>query len=202
MSSSKRSIGEEAQTPKRPKIEAKLPARYGRATPVVDRKSVFHGLYLPVTTQNDAKAALNALKPLRAELQADHCMRAWRIKSEIGSGYNVDWDDDGELHGGKKLAESLRSSLIEGMFVCMRQYGGTMLGPVRFNHIVDSCRAAHAKYRAETTARLRRVALARAKTIALLEKSGIADLSLPSDDHSLEQLIASRDAQIARLRST
>lgn len=51
--------------------------------------------------------------------------------------------DDGEQYGGSHLLKVLNEEgTVDVLVVCSRWFGGTMLGPIRFQHIERSARAA------------------------------------------------------------
>jgi hypothetical protein len=51
--------------------------------------------------------------------------------------------DDGEQYGGSHLLKVLNEEgTVDVLVVCSRWFGGTMLGPIRFQHIEKSARAA------------------------------------------------------------
>lgn len=65
---------------------------------------------------------------------------AWNVGQSTG------FDDDGEKWAGKKVLEILTANDDEGLLCVARWYGGIMLGPVRFDHIVHVAADALATY--------------------------------------------------------
>lgn len=65
---------------------------------------------------------------------------AWNVGQSTG------FDDDGEKWGGRKVLEILTASDDEGVLCVARWYGGIMLGPVRFDHIIHVAADALATY--------------------------------------------------------
>ena len=65
---------------------------------------------------------------------------AWNINQITG------FNDDGEKWAGKKVLEILTANGDEGVLCVARWYGGIMLGPVRFDHIVHVAADALATY--------------------------------------------------------
>jgi hypothetical protein len=105
-----------------------------------DRKSRFRGYFIPLTLPsqiNKNKLVLEALPDLTS---ADHKIMAWRVGRTTG------WEDDGEKWAGRKLLELLVASEDEGLLCVVRWYGGILLGPARFDHIVHVAADALATY--------------------------------------------------------
>lgn len=65
---------------------------------------------------------------------------AWNIGQATG------FDDDGEKWAGKKVLDLLLANEDDGLLCVVRWYGGIMLGPVRFDHIVHVAADALATY--------------------------------------------------------
>lgn len=193
-------------------IEARLPALHGVSAPLVDRRSTFVGYYAAVRSLDELRAASRYIRALAASQGADHVIRAWRYKSAAGAGWATDYDDDGEPHAGKRLLEWMKTALVEGLVVCTRVYGGVLLGPVRYSHIVGVCADAVKecnKRKKENTDRLRRLCDARARTIrSLRHAKGVDDGFTPPEeaellkmgDVELQKLIDDADAEVKRLR--
>lgn len=71
---------------------------------------------------------------------ATHRIGAWRRRSKQTSLssqalFDLGHDDDGETYGGKTLEKVLAARNVEGTVMVARWYGGTLLGPVRFDHM-------------------------------------------------------------------
>jgi Uncharacterized protein family UPF0029 len=149
---SKRAAEEMAEptTPKRPRqtilsstLTPTLPSLPPSSTvsaPIEDRKSKFIGYFLPCTTTRDLSRNKTLIDQLPTLKLADHKILAWNVGSSTG------FDDDGEKWAGKRVLEILTSSQDEGLLCVARWYGGVMLGPVRFDHIVHVAADALATY--------------------------------------------------------
>lgn len=86
-----------------------------------------------------------------------HDMHAWRClalkRGRNGLGGPEDFgleegqEDDGEKHGGREIAKAVKElGATDVLVVVSRWYGGTMLGPVRFQHIYKCAHAALSRY--------------------------------------------------------
>ncbi|ODV88019.1 hypothetical protein CANARDRAFT_193121 [[Candida] arabinofermentans NRRL YB-2248] len=114
--------------------------------PIVDRKSTFVAFAKRVTSIDDAYDFLETLKMDKKVSRAQHCMTAWRIKSEESSAQYQDCDDDGETAAGGRLLHLL--TIMDAwnvMVVVCRWFGGIHIGPDRFKHINASARDAVVK---------------------------------------------------------
>ncbi|KAL8634355.1 MAG: hypothetical protein Q9228_008051, partial [Teloschistes exilis] len=118
-----------------------------RSSPIEDRSSRFIAIYSPTLSAKELQA--------KAEFQsATHRIAAWRkpstqrvFPSSSSSSlqqqlFTTGHDDDGEKHGGRNVENVLASMNVQGAVVVARWYGGTMLGPVRFEHIKNCARDA------------------------------------------------------------
>jgi hypothetical protein len=65
---------------------------------------------------------------------------AWNVGLATG------FDDDGEKWAGRKVLDLLLANEDQGLVCVVRWYGGIMLGPVRFDHIVHVAADALATY--------------------------------------------------------
>mmetsp|Transcript_17059 Transcript_17059/g.48736 ORF Transcript_17059/g.48736 Transcript_17059/m.48736 type:complete len:472 (-) Transcript_17059:1440-2855(-) len=110
--------------------------RLALSKPVDDRQSRFVGaLAFPVRSRAQAQAAVAALCALPEFAEATHRMSAFRAIDGSSA-----CDDDGERWAGDRLSGALKRRAVLGAAVVVaRWYGGVMLGPVRFTHIVDCC---------------------------------------------------------------
>lgn len=93
---------------------------------------------------------------------ATHRILAWRKPSKQQSLlpspnapgkmlYDTGYDDDGEKYAGKKLVNLLTDMNIVGAVVVARWYGGILLGPQRFDHIVTVAKEAITKRRGSSS---------------------------------------------------
>lgn len=111
-----------------------------RSQPIEDRDSTFFALFSPTIKPMD----LQGLPEIES---ASHKILAWRKESNQQSitgttRYSTDSDDDGEKYAGKKVEKVLNTMQVAGACVVARWYGGTLLGPVRFEHIENVAREA------------------------------------------------------------
>lgn len=111
---------------------------------IEDRDSTFIARFSPSATSKELQK--------HPEFQsAMHRIAAWRRPSaqktlKAERIYDTGHDDDGERWAGKRLEKVLVDMKVEGAVVVARWYGGTMLGPIRFNHIENCAREAIGKY--------------------------------------------------------
>ncbi|CAO1631473.1 unnamed protein product [Parajaminaea phylloscopi] len=110
-------------------------------------------------------SAFSHLDPKRRG--ASHDMHAWRVlelkRGRDGLGGPNDYgleeghDDDGERWGGEKILRAMKEmGAVDLLVVVSRWYGGTNLGPARFDHILQCAREAiRAHMTEETVAPLR-----------------------------------------------
>jgi Uncharacterized protein family UPF0029 len=138
---SKRKAEEDAPvTPKRPRqtllsnsltaVTASLPPSATVSSTVEDRKSKFQGFFIPCETSASLKEYRSLLEHLPSLALADHKIMAWKVGRSSG------FEDDGEKWAGQKLLNILTSNEDEGILCVARWYGGILLGPVRFDHII------------------------------------------------------------------
>jgi hypothetical protein len=137
-------------TPKRPRqtilsntLTPTIPTLPPNATvsaPIEDRKSKFIGYFIPLTHQSTLARHRTLLESLPELKLADHKIMAWNIGQSTG------FDDDGEKWAGRKVLDILTTSDDEGLLCVVRWYGGIMLGPARFDHIVHVAADALATY--------------------------------------------------------
>src|ERR1700737_3233016 len=107
-----------------------LPPTATVSNPIHDRKSKFVGYFIPLTTSSSLPRQKSLLESLPELAQADHKIMAWRVGRATG------FEDDGEKWAGRKVLDILTASEDEGLLCVVRWYGGIMLGPARFDHIV------------------------------------------------------------------
>ncbi|KAJ9092067.1 hypothetical protein QFC19_008841 [Naganishia cerealis] len=98
------------------------------------------------TNESDPKAKA------RAQIKPSHNMWAYKcLRKKAGTVGTSESDyeaiqassDDGEQYGGSHLLKVLNEEgTVDVLVVCSRWFGGTMLGPIRFQHIEQSARAA------------------------------------------------------------
>ncbi|EEB06998.1 hypothetical protein SJAG_02072 [Schizosaccharomyces japonicus yFS275] len=115
---------------------------------ITDRNSTFVSCFIPCT---DAKMLPVYRLMFQESSDFRHCnhkMQAWRLSAEE-EGFN----DDGEDWSGTNLLKVLREEHVYGLVVCIRWFGGQLLGPVRFQHIRNTARNAITKYRKDLQAK-------------------------------------------------
>ncbi|KAG5360694.1 IMPACT family member [Yarrowia sp. B02] len=99
------------------------------STTITDKKSVFTGRAIRISSESDAKEKLNDLWAEKSMKKATHQIYAWKSGSEGG------FDNGGEAPGGSKLMELL-SKQDNVLVLVTRWYGGVSIGGARFRHIV------------------------------------------------------------------
>lgn len=125
-----RSVGERDDA-----LVADVRRRLTSHAPVVVQKSVFQAhVCRECATVDDVDAVLSALAESRKFREATHNVLAYRI--ERGATFAQDYDDDGETAAGARLLRMLQLSDKRNVVVVVsRWYGGTKLGPKRFQII-------------------------------------------------------------------
>ena len=117
-----------------------LPADATVSAQVEDRKSKFIGYFVPLSASSAVARHRNLFEKLPELAKADHKIMAWNVGQSTG------FNDDGERWAGRKLLEVLTSNEDQGILCVARWYGGIMLGPARFDHIVHVAADALATY--------------------------------------------------------
>jgi len=117
-----------------------LPSNATVSAPIEDRKSRFIGYFIPLTVASAVSRHRSQLENLPELAKADHKIMAWNVGPSTG------FNDDGEKWAGRRLLEVLTSNEDQGILCVARWYGGIMLGPARFDHIVHVAADALATY--------------------------------------------------------
>ncbi|CCW63858.1 unnamed protein product [Phytomonas sp. EM1] len=106
-------------------------------TVVVDRRSRFVAHLAPVGSVEEVKQVIATLRADRHLSDAAHpTIWAYRFKDDRGV-LHSDFDDDGETGAAVKMAFLLDQLKVEGYVVVVtRWFGGILLGPDRFKHIM------------------------------------------------------------------
>lgn len=113
----------------------------GVSEKIHDRSSTFQGYFFPIRSSDELKNTLSSFRTDPACTDVDHIMTAHKFHDEeIGDEHG--FDDDGERFAGKKLLDVLEKMDMYGLIICTRKYGGVMLGPIRFQHIMQCAREA------------------------------------------------------------
>lgn len=107
---------------------------------VTEKKSVFVGRAVPVTSRDQAKAYLDYLLATDKRVaSATHNISAWRIREKKDDNTErtfQDCDDDGETAAGGRLLHLMQlMDVWDVLVVVTRWYGGVLLGPDRFRII-------------------------------------------------------------------
>ena len=116
---------------------------------LTDRKSTFQAHVCQVDAVASIPHIMDALTRDRKVARATHNMMAYRIirkknddqKSSAKAIVDQDYDDDGEHGAGHQLLRLLVLTKAENVLVVVsRWYGGILLGPDRFKHIMAVAR--------------------------------------------------------------
>lgn len=134
-----------------------------RSQPIEDRTSTFLALYTPSTTTTPKNIQSSP------EIEdATHKILAWRkpgkqhtLTSSGTTGgrrvlFDSGHDDDGESYAGKKLENLLWQLDVAGTVVVARWYGGVLLGPVRFEHMVNVAKEAIGEWKTQVEEKVKR----------------------------------------------
>nr|O60090.3 RecName: Full=IMPACT family member C14C8.09c [Schizosaccharomyces pombe 972h-] len=159
---------------------------------ITDRESTFLSYFVP---SKDPKMLPVYRFMFQESADLKHCnhkMQAWRFPNEIEA-----FNDDGEEYSGQKLLNVLRKEDVYGMVVCVRWYGGQLLGPVRFQHITNTAKQSIDKYKSVLEEE-RKKQLLRTET-GLLRQSSSRSSSLL--DQRIRQITA-KDKTVNLLRKT
>jgi len=110
---------------------------------LTERKSVFVGRAVPVSSPEQAKEYLQHLLTTDKKVaKATHNITAWRIRGQNETSYQ-DCDDDGETAAGGRILHLMQLMDVWNiMVVVTRWYGGVLLGPDRFRIINQVAREA------------------------------------------------------------
>jgi putative IMPACT (imprinted ancient) family translation regulator len=107
---------------------------------MTEKKSVFVGRAVPVSSREQAKAYLDYLLATDKKVaSATHNISAWRIREKRDNSADMifqDCDDDGETAAGGRLLHLMQlMDVWDVLVVVTRWYGGVLLGPDRFRII-------------------------------------------------------------------
>jgi len=110
---------------------------------LTERKSVFVGRAVPVSSPEQAKEYLQHLLITDKKIaKATHNITAWRIRGQNETSYQ-DCDDDGETAAGGRILHLMQlMDVWDVTVVVTRWYGGVLLGPDRFRIINQVAREA------------------------------------------------------------
>ncbi|CCW69916.1 unnamed protein product [Phytomonas sp. Hart1] len=106
--------------------------------PVVDRRSKFLAHLAPVRSVQEAMQVVNTLRDEKHIMEAAHpTIWAYRFMDKKGL-LHQDSDDDGESGASIKMLFLLDHLKVDGFIVVVtRWWGGILLGPDRFKHIMS-----------------------------------------------------------------
>lgn len=115
--------------------------------PITDRKSKFVAHVARVASVDDVLSVITALRSNRVIAAAAHpTIYAYRFR--VGSIIAQDSEDDGETGASKKILFLLDQLRVEGVVVVVtRWFGGILLGPDRFKHIMSCAKQCLIKHR-------------------------------------------------------
>ncbi|EWC43965.1 hypothetical protein DRE_01317 [Drechslerella stenobrocha 248] len=160
--------------------------------PIHDRASTFTAYFSPTAPQRQLQA--------HADLTtATHRILAWRKQSAAQKTltglptYHTGFDDDGEAYAGRRLLKLLDDYKVAGAIVVARWYGGTMLGPVRFQHVENAAREAIRAYLADKDGELK---------VTAGEEGGelVKRAKVSSEQEAKEEVGSEKEALVKELR--
>ena len=103
-------------------------------TPITEKGSFFRGSKITIATTDDIIPGLHAIYRDTRVASATHNIYAYRLATS--NGILEHYEDDGEFGAGHHVLQLLKAQNIENRLVCVsRWYGGTHLGPSRFELI-------------------------------------------------------------------
>jgi putative IMPACT (imprinted ancient) family translation regulator len=105
---------------------------------IIDRKSKFVAHAKEVTTKEEAEAFWRKVQA--TEKGATHNILAYRLQLSDGN-FMEEYHDDGETYAGNRVLTLLKTLDARNVVVVVtRWFGGQLLGPVRFEHILKCSR--------------------------------------------------------------
>ena len=124
-----------------PREHLKHKFRLEHSKSISEQGSTFQGHAAKLTPDVPAAAVLAKLYSIRNIAKADHNIYACRVKQ--GNSIRELCSDDGEHGASNHLLRLLQEKELENVIVvCTRWFGGTHIGPNRFNHIKDCTKEA------------------------------------------------------------
>lgn len=120
-------------------IEKNVP--FYQSSPIYDRKSKFIAHLTRVSSTQEVHEAIDYLRSQKDIAAACHpSIWAYRYRDTSGR-LCADLDDDGETGASKRMMFLLEQLEVEGWLVVVtRWFGGILLGPDRFKHIMNVTR--------------------------------------------------------------
>lgn len=112
------------------------------SAPVLDRKSKFIAHCAAVSSMEDVHEVIDTLRSKKQIAIATHpTIWAFRYRDDEGGFIVSDMDDDGEQGASSRLMFLLEQLKLEGWIVVVTRYfGGILLGPDRYKHIMSVAR--------------------------------------------------------------
>ena len=125
-------------------LERALDFKVTSAPPFTYNQSTFQGHMVDIQSQDDMIPALKAINMDTRVGQADHNIYAYRV--DRGDSCVEHFNDDREWGAGKRLLTLLKDGRIKNkLLVVTRWFGGTHLGPKRFQFITEAAAAVLSK---------------------------------------------------------
>ncbi|WBW71320.1 IMPACT domain protein, possible chaperone [Schizosaccharomyces osmophilus] len=160
---------------------------------ITDRESTFLSYFIPSEDPKLLPSYRFMFQECTELKHSNHKMQAWRFPGEVEA-----FNDDGEEYSGQKLLNTLIKESVYGIVVCVRWYGGQLLGPVRFQHIVDTAKGAIQKYKKNLEEKKQKEAWAHATMVQQQQRQ---PRSLNPLDQKVRQVTA-KDRTVNLLRKT
>ncbi|CAG8661680.1 8499_t:CDS:2, partial [Acaulospora morrowiae] len=124
-------------TPAESSTATSLPTIY-HSSRIKDRNSVFVAHAISISTKKNVENFKNILE--LEEKNATNYILAFRMENVDGT-LVEESDDDGERYAGERLLNLLKTLDVKNVAVIVtRWFGGVLLGPVRFEHILKCAR--------------------------------------------------------------
>ena len=175
---------------------------FSRSQHITDRSSKFVGYF----SGSMSRGQLQGLGEIK---DATHKMAAWRLQSrqttltQTGNIVNAGFDEDGEKGAGWRLKKLLEDENVMGVLVVARWYGGVMLGPRRWEHILDVAKEAITQWKAGPAGKSKSAQRPQGSQVPTPSPDQAPPQSLMTDDARRKKLIdelKDRDNSIAVLR--
>lgn len=123
-------------------LQEELKMTFFQSTPIVDRKSKFIAHLVPIQSVEDAHNAVQFLRHQKDIAMAHHpAMWAYRYLDPTSGRVCSGMYDDGEAGASTRILFVMEKLQVEGWLVAVtRWFGGILLGPDRFKHIMSVTR--------------------------------------------------------------
>ena len=117
-------------------IEKAIEMKVKSTPPKTHLKSTFQGHAVNISCQDDIIPALNAVRADPRIARAEHNIYAYRLDQK--DGILEHYDDDREWGAGRNILTLLKQkNIVNKLIVVTRWFGGSHIGPVRFQLIKD-----------------------------------------------------------------